>query len=136
MQRWFLSAFGPFPESVHRTRDRTEPCRRWRYHGDTRRNAPIHMVTTSLKLPDDIKEQAALAAGRMGMSPHAFMVDAIRRATVQAEARAQWVAGAQAARKATLKAGKGFDAAEVHAYIRARAVGKAASRPKAKPWRG
>ncbi len=94
------------------------------------------MVTTSLKLPDDIKEQAVLAASRLGMSPHAFMVDAIRRATAQAEVRAQLVASAQAARKATLKAGKGFDAAEVHAYIRGRAAGKVATRPKAKSWRG
>ena len=94
------------------------------------------MATTSLKLPDELKEQAALAAIRLGISPHAFMVEAIRNAAAAAEERARFVASAQLARKATLKSGKGFDGAEVHAYIRARAVGKAAaSRPKAKSWR-
>jgi hypothetical protein len=36
--------------------------------------------------------------------------------------RAQLVALACAARKAALKSGEGFDATEVHAYIRARAA--------------
>jgi predicted transcriptional regulator len=94
------------------------------------------MSTTSLKLPDELKERAAAAAERQGISLHAFMVDAIRRAAVAADERARFVASAQAARKATLKSGQGFDAAEVHAYIQARAAGTRASRPKAKPWRG
>lgn len=105
------------------------------------------MATTSLKLPDELKAQAALAASHLGISPHAFMVDAIRKAAAAAEERARFVADAQVARKATLKAGKGFDGAEVHAYIRARVVGKVAGkvagkaagkavgRPKAKSWR-
>ncbi|MFZ2652110.1 MAG: hypothetical protein WA210_18585 [Burkholderiaceae bacterium] len=93
------------------------------------------MATTSLKLPDELKEQAALAAIRLGISPHAFMVEAIRKAAAAAEERARFVTRAQAARKATLKSGKGFDGTEVHAYIRARAASKAAVRPKAKPWR-
>jgi predicted transcriptional regulator len=99
----------------------------------------ILMATTSLKLPDELKEQAALAARRLGISPHAFMVEAIRNAAAAAEERARFVASAQAARRAILKSGKGFDGAEVHAYIRARAAGKvtgkAAGRPKVKSWR-
>jgi predicted transcriptional regulator len=94
------------------------------------------MATTSLKLPDDLKEQAARAAVRLGISPHAFMIDAIRAATAVADARARFVASAQAARKAALKSGEGFDAAEVHTYLRARVAGKTAGRPKATPWRG
>ncbi len=93
------------------------------------------MATTSLKLPDELKEQAANAAIRLGMSPHAFMVEAIRRAAAAADERARFVVSAQAARKEALKSGKGFDGAEVHAYIRARAAAKVASRPKAKSWR-
>jgi predicted transcriptional regulator len=94
------------------------------------------MSTTSLKLPDDLKQRAVVAAEHLGVSPHAFMVDAIRAAATAAEARAQFIADAEAARKAALKSGQGFDAADVHAYIRARAAGKSASRPKAKSWRG
>ena len=94
------------------------------------------MSTTSLKLPEDIKQLAATAAKQQGVTPHAFMVDAIRTAAVAAEKRAAFVTDAIAARSGTLKSGKGHSAAEVHAYIRARAEGKAVARPKARSWRG
>jgi predicted transcriptional regulator len=93
------------------------------------------MSTTSLKLPDEIKERAVSAALRLGISPHAFMVSAIDQATTIAEQRAEFVAAARSARDAMMKAGRGFPADEVHAYLKARAAGKKASRPKAKPWR-
>jgi predicted transcriptional regulator len=94
------------------------------------------MSTTSLKLPEALKAQAAAAAERLGITTHAFMVDAIRQAAAAAEDRARFIAAAKAARKAALKQGTGFDADEVHEYIRARAAGTAARRPKATPWRG
>jgi len=49
--------------------------------------------------------------------------------------RAEFVSGAVASRAETLKSGKGYPAAEVHAYIRKRAQGKAVSKPKAKHWK-
>lgn len=69
------------------------------------------------------------------MTPHAFMVRAIEQAATAAEYRARFVAEAETARKATLKSGKGYDADEVHAYIRGRISGKKSARPKAKSWR-
>lgn len=93
------------------------------------------MATTSLKLPDDVKELAAVAAKHRGMTPHAFMVDAIRRAAGAAEKRAQLVAEAEDSRSEALASGKGFAADEVHAYIRARVQRKASPRPRAKSWR-
>ena len=36
--------------------------------------------TTSLKLPEEIKLQAANAAKDLGITPHAFMVEAIKQA--------------------------------------------------------
>jgi predicted transcriptional regulator len=93
------------------------------------------MPTTSLKLPEDLKQRAAAAAKRLGITPHAFMIEAIRIAATAAEDRARVIAETKKARAETLKKGEGFDADEVHAYFRARAVGKAVARPKAKPWR-
>lgn len=93
------------------------------------------MSTTSLKLPDDVKQLAVSAAKHQGITPHAFMVDAIRAAAVAAEKRATFVADAAASRSETLRSGKGYSATEVHAYIRARAGGKVVSKPKAKSWR-
>ena len=94
------------------------------------------MSTTSLKLPDDVKELAVAAAQLQGVSPHAFMVEAIRSAAAAAERRAGFVAQARAARTELVRSGKGYAADEVHAYLRLRASGKAAPKPKAKPWRG
>lgn len=94
------------------------------------------MSTTSLKLPEDVKQLAAAAAGHQGVTPHAFMVEAIRAAATAAEKRAGFVAEALASKAEALKSGKGYRAAEVHAYLRSRAQGKPAPRPKAKAWRG
>jgi len=94
------------------------------------------MSTTSLKLPDELKQRAIAAAERQGISPHAFMVDAIAQAALAAERRAGFLAEAKAARDDMLKTGKGYDAEEVHAYLKARIAGKNATKPKAKSWRG
>lgn len=93
------------------------------------------MTTTSLKLPDDVKQLAAAAALQQGVSPHAFMVEAIRAAGLAAEQRAAFVADAEAARAETLASGKAYAATDVHAYMRARVRGQAAPRPRAKAWR-
>jgi predicted transcriptional regulator len=94
------------------------------------------MSTTSLKLSDELKERAIAAAQRQGVSPHAFMVNAIDLAATAAEQRARFVADAQAAREKMLKTGKGYDADQVHAYLQARIAGKKPGKPKAKSWRG
>lgn len=93
------------------------------------------MSTTSLKLPEDVKSLAAAAAERQGVTPHAFMVEAIRVAAANAERRAGFVADAVASRKEAVKSGKGYAASEVHAYLRARVQGKSAQKPRAKAWR-
>ena len=92
------------------------------------------MSTTSLKLPDEIKRLAIQAAKDRGVTPHAFMVDAIRVVAVAAEKRAAFVSEAVAARAETRKSGKGYSAAEVHDYIRGRARGKDVPKPQAKSW--
>ncbi len=94
------------------------------------------MPTTSLKLPEELKQRAVSAAQKQGMTPHAFMVKAIEQAATAAENRAEFVAEAEAARAALLKSGKGYDADEVHAYLRSRVAGKKTAKPRAKSWRG
>ena len=94
------------------------------------------MSTTSLKLPDELKERAVAAARSRGVTPHAFMVEAIERATAVAEERARFVAQAEAARESLRESGQGYDADAVHDYLRGRITGKRAPRPKARSWRG
>ena len=93
------------------------------------------MSTTSLKLSDELKERACAAAQRQGISPHAFMIHAIEQAATAAEQRATFLEEALAARTLMHKTGKGYDPAEVSAYLTARIDGQKVARPKARSWR-
>jgi predicted transcriptional regulator len=92
------------------------------------------MATTSLKLTDELKQRTVALAQKQGVSPHAFMVEAIEHAASAAEQRQGFVEDAQAARAQMLKTGLGFDAQDVHTYLKARVSDKAAPKPKATPW--
>lgn len=93
------------------------------------------MSTTSLKLPPAVKASAGAAAKRRGITPHAFMVEAIAQAAHFAGQRAAFVAQANAARRSMLKSGVGFAADEVHVYLHKRLAGLTVKRPKARSWR-
>ena len=97
------------------------------------------MTTTSLKLPDELKQRAAQAAQEMGVSPHAFMIAAIEQAATSAEIRSRFITDARQARNELIESGKGFDADDVHAYLKAKVEGKANGdkvlKPKQKSWR-
>ena len=88
------------------------------------------MTPISLKLPEDPKLKAIAVAQEVGVTPHAFMVDAIRQAVT-----AQFIDDATAARAQMLETGMGYDAADVHAYLRERLVNSEARAPDMKPWR-
>jgi predicted transcriptional regulator len=93
------------------------------------------MATTSLKLPDELKQRTITAAEQQGVSPHAFMVSAIEQAAHAAEQRSRFVADALAAEQEVLESGNAFDAGDVHTYIKARLSGENPERPPLKPWR-
>ncbi len=93
------------------------------------------MTTTSLKLPDDIKQRVTNSAQEQGISPHAFMLQAIEQAVSSAELQAKLFADARKSHLKTLQSGEGYDAEEVHAYIKARIRKQTADRPKIKNWR-
>ena len=92
------------------------------------------MATTSLKLSDNLRSAVALIAQEEGVTPHAFMVEAISRAAVLATQRQQLIAEAQAAQAQSLKSKKGFKQQDVISSLRARADGKKVLPLKAKPW--
>lgn len=94
------------------------------------------MSTTSLKLPEALKQRAISAAHKQGLSPHAFMIQAIEQAATAAEQRASFVADALSARDALHATGEGYAAEEVHSYLKARIAGAPIPRPQAKTWRG
>jgi hypothetical protein len=91
--------------------------------------------TTSLKIPAAVKRRAAAIARQRGITPHAFMVDAIGKAADAAEQREALIRQAKAARRHALRTNEGFDAAQVHAYLERRIASAKATRPKARSWR-
>jgi predicted transcriptional regulator len=93
------------------------------------------MSTTSLKLPDELKQRATTAAQELGISTHAFMIGAIRQAADAVEQRSQFIAQAQTARAEMLQSGLGHDANDVRSYLRQRLTNNQADRPDAKSWR-
>ena len=92
------------------------------------------MSTTSLKLSDELKLKAANAAKELGVSAHAFMVEAIRQASVNTEYRSAFIAEAKAAREATLKTDEVYESKDVFDHLRSRIAGKKATSLKAKSW--
>ncbi|WP_216264342.1 hypothetical protein [Polynucleobacter sp. AP-Kaivos-20-H2] len=80
--------------------------------------------TTSLKLTDEIKLQAANAAKDLGITTHAFMVEAIKQASINAELRRSFIEDANNARKEVLQEGKVHDADKVFKHLKARIAGK------------
>jgi predicted transcriptional regulator len=80
--------------------------------------------TTSLKLTEEIKLQAANAAKELGMTPHAFMVEAIKQASINAEIRRNFIQQASIAREGVMKNGKVYEADKVFEVMKARIAGK------------
>ncbi|MDP2102389.1 MAG: hypothetical protein Q8J59_05005 [Methylotenera sp.] len=81
------------------------------------------MATTSLKLPDALKQRVNTLAELAGKSPHAFMVDVITEQTDRTEKRLAFIHSALEAKKDFDKTGMAYDADQVHAYMRAKIKG-------------
>ena len=80
--------------------------------------------TTSLKLTEEIKLQAANAAKELGMTPHAFMVEAIKQASINAEIRRTLIQQASIAREGVMKNGKVYESDKVFEVMKTRITGK------------
>lgn len=93
------------------------------------------MSTTSLKLPDELKTRLRTVAEARHTSAHAFMLESLQNAVVAAEQQLAFLADAEAAYEQMCESGEGYDAADVHRYIHARARGESVERPQPKPWR-
>jgi len=88
------------------------------------------MATTSLKLPNSLKERIVKLAADTGKSAHAFMVEAIAEQTERIEEDRAFMARAEASLKHYQETGIGYDADEVHAYLRAKIQGITLPEPK------
>jgi len=87
-------------------------------------------ASTTLKLPESLKERIAPLAESAGKTPQAWMIEALEAQARAAEKRRAFVADALAAEVRVKKTGLVFRSKDVHAYIRAKAAGSNPGRPK------
>ena len=88
------------------------------------------MGTTSLKLPDELKQKIAELAPGVAQTPHAYMVDAIAERVARDEKRRDLLRLAERSAAHFRRTGIAYTHEDVKGYILAKAEGKAARKPK------
>ncbi len=87
-------------------------------------------ITTTLKLPEDLKHRIAHLAEIAGKTPHAFMVEALEAETQRSELRRDFISAALKAEQEVAKYGEVYAMDAVHKYFSDKLAGKSASKPK------
>jgi predicted transcriptional regulator len=90
------------------------------------------MSTTTIRLPDELKERIAAAAERAGITAHGFILQAIAEKAEREERRAGFHAEAQRRYQDIVATGKTIPWSEMRAWLEARASGKTAPKPAAR----
>ncbi|MEO8859498.1 MAG: hypothetical protein ABI343_21135 [Burkholderiaceae bacterium] len=83
------------------------------------------MTTTSLKLPDDLKESIQRIAAQCQTSPHAFMLQTLEAEVQRRTLRDAFLAEAQAAAAEIDAGGPVYALADVHMWVKARISSRA-----------
>lgn len=81
-------------------------------------------TTTSLKLPDDLKEKVSNLAQGVAQTPHAYMVEAIAEKVARDEKRQDFLRAAEESAEEVARTGLVYRAKDVHREFLARAAGK------------
>lgn len=97
--------------------------------------APVVHPTT-LKLPGDLKERIAKLAEASEKTPHAFLLETVKREVEKAELRRDFYEAGRQSWEEFKRTGTYYEFDDVADYLRRRARGERVSRPKAKTWRG
>ncbi|MCZ8132209.1 MAG: hypothetical protein O9284_13050 [Steroidobacteraceae bacterium] len=85
--------------------------------------------------PDDLKQRLAKLARSAGQTPHAFMVETLKREAERAELRARFAQYADVAEREALTSGRGHALDAAFDYLEQRVAGRGARRPRARSWR-
>jgi predicted transcriptional regulator len=90
------------------------------------------MSTTTIRIEETLKTRIAMAAERVGMSSHAFILDALSNTVERVEMDEEMHRIADERWAALLRTGESVSWAEAKAYMQARAAGQKARRPRAR----
>ena len=86
--------------------------------------------TTSLKLPDELKEKISTLAHGVAQTPHAYMVEAIAEKVARDEKRRSFLEDAKRSREEVERTGIVHAHDDVMRRFRALAAGKKAAKPR------
>ena len=92
----------------------------------------LAMNTTTIRLPQDLKERIARAAERAGTTAHGFMIEAIVEKAEQDECRSEFQDTAERRYAAIVASGKAVPWSEMLTYLERRVAGKKPARLKPK----
>lgn len=96
------------------------------------------MSTTTLRLPEELKQRVRLAAARSGNTTHGFILQAIAEKTEQEALRQDFTETASQRYASIVASGETIPRSEVRRYLEQSMEGKRPSRPAARqltPWR-
>ena len=88
------------------------------------------MSTTTIRLPQDLKERIARAAKRAGTTAHSFILEAIAEKAEQEERRAEFQDMAEQRYAGIVASGKAVAWKEMRRYLERRITGSKIARPK------
>ncbi len=88
------------------------------------------MSTTTIRIPQDLKERVARAAERAGTSAHSFILEAIAEKAEQEERRVEFQDTAEQRYAGIVASGKAVPWSEMRRYLEQRLSGAKAVRPK------
>ena len=86
--------------------------------------------TTSLKLPDPLKEKVGELAAGVAQTPHAYMVEAIAERVARDEKRRELLQSAERASAHFMRTGVAYAHADVKRHILERSEGRMSAKPK------
>ena len=87
-------------------------------------------TTTSLKLPDSLKNKVGSLAHGVAQTPHAYMIDAIAEKVARDEKRREFLKSARQSAAEFKRTGVAYAHSDVMRYFLKRAAGKKAAKPK------
>lgn len=88
------------------------------------------MSTTTIRLPQDLKERVARAARRAGTTAHGFILEAIAEKAEQEELRGEFSDTAERRYAEVVASGRTVSWNEMRRYLERRIAGNKTTRPK------
>jgi len=90
------------------------------------------MSTTTIRVPQDLKERIARAAKRAGTTAHSFILEAIAEKAEQEERRGKFEDAAERRYAEIVASGKTVPWKEMRRYLERRLTGNKLARPKSR----